>query len=83
MKPLKIIIKVFIKPLSSSICSAILKIIMRDGRQFQRRQSCPLYCQRILYKNKAIANPDAHDVPKRIISNDLSTPAVSVGYLSA
>lgn len=83
MKPLKIIIKVFINPLSSSICSATLKIIMRDNPLFQRRRSCPLCCQRILYKNKAIANPDAHDVSKRIISNDLSTPAVSVGYLSA
>lgn len=71
------------KPLSSSVWPATLKSIMRDSPVFQRRPTCPSHCQSMLYENKAIANSDAHDVPKRIISNDLSTPAVSVGYLSA
>lgn len=57
--------------------------IMLHCLLFKKEISLSLYCQRLLYKNKAIANSAGRSVPNRIISSDLSAPAVSVGSLSA
>ena len=57
--------------------------IMLHCLVFKKEISLSLYCQRLLYKNKAIANSAGRSVPNRIISSDLSAPAVSVGSLSA
>lgn len=57
--------------------------IMLHCLLLKKEISLSLYCQRLLYKNKAIANSAGRSVPNRIISSDLSAPAVSVGSLSA